>query len=124
MKEKMTEFDIDLIEQELAELRPLLMADPRTAEPSSEVMSRIHQAACAEIVRRQGWWRRVRLAAVAAALLMAVGGICHSYLPGVWNKTAKSVPQALDDADLILSIQGMDSDSFFDSDSVDSIALI
>ena len=122
MKDKENDiFGIEAVERELNELKPLLDQVMKPSLPSDETLAKIHQAALMQVTRKRRFWRRIRLVSAVASVAVALAGIGHLSL----KRSADSRPveggnkqllqeSALDsDAELLLSLQGLDSESYF-----------
>lgn len=122
-----TEFDTDALEADLARLAPLVREGFAQAGPSPAALSRIHAEALRQASRKRGFWRRARIAALAASLALAAGGVCHFYLTGKPGpgEIARAETQAAiaDEAEMLLSMQGLDAESCFNPEDEESVWL-
>ncbi|MBO7655444.1 MAG: hypothetical protein J6U40_11040 [Kiritimatiellae bacterium] len=119
--------EIDALERDLASVLPFVQKGFAGVEPSAETLAAIHQAAERQAMRKPAFWRRVRVIAIAASIILVVGGLCHVYLPELTHPQPKAVTVAQQesndrtdmDPDVLLYMQGMDDESFFLSDDME-----
>lgn len=117
------------LEADLAALAPLVREGFASAEPSPGVLARIHEEAVRQAARqaawRRGFRRFVRIAALAASLALLAGGVFlfRPAGPGGRGGVADAgapAPAADEAAELLLAMQGLDADGYFDSDASES----
>ena len=119
--------EIDALERDLASVLPFVRKGFAGVEPSAETMAAIHQAAERQTMRRPAFWRRARLVAIAASVILAVGGLCHIYLPELTHSRPQQVTAVQQESndrtdmepDVLLYIQGMDDESYFLDDDME-----
>ncbi|MBP5320172.1 MAG: hypothetical protein J6334_04225 [Kiritimatiellae bacterium] len=119
--------EIDALERELASVLPFVQKGFADVEPSEKVMAALRREAEVQVMRRRGFWRRVRVAAVAASIILILGGLCHVYLPELTHPQPKPVAVSQQEAtertamepDVLLDILGMDEDSYFLSEEME-----
>lgn len=131
---------IDL-EKEIEALAPLIRQGLSALEgPSERVTQAIHEAAVSQVVsQRRSVFKRLRAVAVAASLLLLLGGAVQFHLArqaGAQAQTLRLVlhigaPHAVNSpvdgttelANRLLNIQGLDEESFFSPDEAEVLSL-
>ncbi|MBQ7189669.1 MAG: hypothetical protein IJR99_09675 [Kiritimatiellae bacterium] len=123
MKTEETKWDEAAVEREFESLAPMFREAMRTqAGPSERVLSAIRLEAASrsrELSRRATWlhaWSFRRIAKIAAVLLLVAGGF-SAYRYAMPDKPVpvashRNVGFTELDADYMLDIQGMDTESF------------
>lgn len=111
MNEKMKRDQAEAIEAELSEFLSRFPVQPQKILPSPAVIESIHHAAREQIAHKANFWKRLRVASLAASLLLLLGGIGSFAI--YQHHSEAALGTSFLDEETLLGLQGLDAETCF-----------